>query len=127
MVQLINPLELAKAKGYSHAAMAEGRVVALAGQIGWDRDAVLVSPEFASQFQQALSNLLTSLQAAGGGARDLISLRVYVTDKQKYLASIKEVGAAYRLLLGKHFPAMALVQVADLLEPGALVEIEGMA
>jgi len=127
MAELVNPPELARAIGYSHAAVGRGRTVALAGQIGWDANAKLVSPEFAPQFEQALGNLAVALRACGGEPHHLISLRIYVTDKKRYLASIKEVGASYRAHLGKHFPAMALVQVADLLEDGALVEIEGLA
>jgi enamine deaminase RidA (YjgF/YER057c/UK114 family) len=125
--ETINPPALARPRGYSHGALARGRTLALAGQIGWDQDGRLVSPEFAPQFAQALSNIVHTLRAAGGAVEDLISLRIYVTDKQKYNASSKEVGAAYRAQLGRHYPAMALVQVADLLEDGALVEIEGLA
>jgi enamine deaminase RidA (YjgF/YER057c/UK114 family) len=107
--------------------VGEGRLIALAGQIGWDDQAKLVSSELAPQFAQALANLVVALRAAGGEPGDLLSLRIYVTDKQRYNAALKEIGVAYRNHLGKHFPAMALVQVADLLEPGALVEIEGLA
>jgi enamine deaminase RidA (YjgF/YER057c/UK114 family) len=127
MAELVNPPSLAKPRGYSHAAMARGRMLALAGQIGWDAQARLVSPEFAPQFAQALANLVETLQSAGGRPEDLIALRIFVTDKKRYLAASKEVGEAYRRLLGRHFPAMSLVQVADLLEDGALVEIEGLA
>jgi enamine deaminase RidA (YjgF/YER057c/UK114 family) len=102
-------------------------VVALAGQIGWDGAGRLVSAEFAPQFAQALANLAAVLRAAGGRPEDLLSLRIYVTDKRQYLAAVKDVGSAYRAVLGRHFPAMALVQVAALLEEGALVEIEGLA
>jgi len=125
--EVVNPPELARAIGFSHAAVGRGRVVALAGQIGWDRRAKLVSDQMAPQFEQALANLCVALRAVGGQPTDLVSLRIYVTDKNLYNAQLKEVGAAYRKHLDKHFPAMALVQVADLLEPGALVEIEGLA
>jgi enamine deaminase RidA (YjgF/YER057c/UK114 family) len=107
--------------------MARGRTLALAGQIGWDANGKLVSTEIAPQFAQALANLVETLHAAGGRAEHLIALRIFVTDKRRYLASSKEIGEAYRGLLGRHFPAMSLVQVADLLEDGALVEIEGLA
>jgi enamine deaminase RidA (YjgF/YER057c/UK114 family) len=127
VADVINPPSLAKARGYSHAAVARGRFVALAGQIGWDKDCKLVSTEFAPQFAQALANLVTALEAAGGKPDDLISLRIYVTDKKQYIASARELGEIYRAKLGRHYPAMALLQVADLLEDGALVEIEGMA
>jgi len=126
-MELVNPPSLAKARGYSHGAMARGRTLALAGQIGWDGNAKLVSTEFAPQFAQALANLVETLTAAGGRPEHLIALRIFVTDKKRYLACTKEVGEAYRRLLGRHFPAMSLVQVADLLEDGALVEIEGLA
>lgn len=126
-VELVNPPELAAPRGYSHGAAGRGRTLALAGQIGWDASARLISTEFAPQFRQALANLTAVLRAAGGQPDDLISLRIYVTDKRRYLAGIKEVGEAYRAELGRHFPAMALLQVADLLEEGALVEIEGLA
>jgi len=127
MASLYNPPELAPPRGFSHAAAARGRVIALAGQIGWDANYRLVSSDFVPQFAQALSNLVIALECAGGKIEDLISLRIYVTDKRRYLNCLKDVGHAYRAQLGKHFPAMALVQVADLLEDGALVEIEGLA
>ena len=127
MAELVNPPDLAKPRGFSHGAVARGRTLAIAGQIGWDGAARLVSPEFAPQFEQAIGNVARVLAAAGGRPEDLISLRIYVTDKRRYLSHIQEVGAAYRKHLGRHFPAMALVQVADLLEEGALVEIEGLA
>jgi enamine deaminase RidA (YjgF/YER057c/UK114 family) len=127
MVELVNPEGLARPIGYSHGAVGRGRMLALAGQIGWDKRGQLVSTDFAPQFEQALKNLKTVIEAAGGTTRDLVSLRIYVTDKRRYLAATKEVGRTYRALLGDHYPAMALVQVADLLEEGALVEIEGLA
>ena len=125
--RLVNPPELARPHGYSHAAVGTGRVVALAGQIGWDAESKLVSDDFVAQFGRALSNVLAVLHEAGGVPSDLISLRIYVTDKQLYTARLKEVGQLYRERMGGHYPAMALVQVADLLEPGARVEIEGLA
>jgi enamine deaminase RidA (YjgF/YER057c/UK114 family) len=125
--RLVNPPGLAQPRGYSHGAWGRGRVLAIAGQIGWDSSSKLVSADFAPQFAQALANLTVVLRAAGGAPEDLISLRIYVTDKQTYLANLKEVGAAYRNELGKHFPAMALLEVSDLLEDGALVEVEGLA
>ena len=127
MAEVINPPQLAIPRGYSHAARARGATVALAGQIGWDKDGKLVSTEFLPQFAQALQNLMTALAAAGGSADDLISLRIYATDKKQYIAAAKQIGEAYRTKVGRHYPAMALVQVADLLEEGALVEIEGLA
>ncbi len=127
MATVHNPPALARPRGFSHAASARGRVVALAGQIGWDENARLVSHELAPQFERALMNLCTALADAGGAPGDLIALRIFVVDKQQYLAAQKQIGVAYRTNLGAHYPAMSLVQVADLLEPGALVEIEGLA
>lgn len=109
------------------------RLLVVAGQIGWDEQARLVTPQnsaedaFVCQFRRALQNVATVVKTAGGSVEDVISLRIYVTDKGRYLAQIKAVGAAYREVFARHYPTMALVQVADLLEPGALVEIEAMA
>ena len=129
MVDLVNPPDLAPPRGFSHGAlMAPGlRLLSVAGQIGWDKQGRLVGADFTAQFTQALSNVASVVYAAGGTTDDVLSLRLYVTDKHRYLAQIKEVGAAYRTLFGRHYPAMALVQVADLLEEGALVEIEALA
>jgi enamine deaminase RidA (YjgF/YER057c/UK114 family) len=129
MAQLINPADLAPPRGFSHGALAPPgrRLLAVAGQIGWDREGRLVAGGFAEQFAQALANVAAVVREAGGRPEDVLSLRIYVTDKRRYLAELKAVGAAYRAVLGKHYPAMALVQVADLLEDGALVEIEALA
>ena len=124
----INPRELADPRGYSNGMLAApGRMLAIAGQIGWDGAKKLVSDDFAQQFGRALANVLAVLHEAGGVPSDLILLRIYVVDKKQYVARAREIGVLYRELMGAHYPAMALVQVADLLEPGALVEIEGMA
>lgn len=125
--RLINPETLAAPRGYSHGAIAQGRLLAIAGQIGWNREGQLVSTEFAPQFEQALSNLVAVLRAAGGKPEDLVHLRIYVTEKQHYLAARSAVGASYRAYLGRHYPPMALLEVRGLLEDGALVELEGLA
>jgi len=101
-------------------------VVALAGQIGWDA-AGQFADGFSAQFARALDNLLVALAAAGGAPADLVSVRVYVVDKRQYVAAAKDIGAAWRERLGKHYPAMALLEVKGLLEDAALVEIEGLA
>ncbi len=124
---LINPPELARPSGYSHGAVARGRFLALAGQVAWDAQSRIVSEDFAAQFEQAIANLAAVLAAAGGRPDDLIALRIFVTDKHEYVAATRAVGAAYRKHLGRHFPAMTLVEVKGLLEEGAKVEIEGMA
>ncbi len=125
----INPEELAAPKGYSNGMLAPAgaRMLFVAGQIGWDADARLVSERFSEQFRQALSNVMSVVRAAGGSASDLGRLTIYVVDRHEYLAQIKEVGAAYREVVGRHYPAMALVEVNALLEPGAKVEIEATA
>jgi enamine deaminase RidA (YjgF/YER057c/UK114 family) len=102
-------------------------MLAIAGQIGCDSDGKVTLKDFASQFGRALSFVLSVLHEAGGVPTDLIALRIFVTDKKQYLAVTKEIGLAYRELMGEHYPAMSLVQVADLLQPDALVEIEGLA
>jgi enamine deaminase RidA (YjgF/YER057c/UK114 family) len=124
----INPRELARPRGFSHGMLSPpGRMLAIAGQIGWDGNSKLVSDDFVLQFGRALSNVLAVLHEAGGVPTDILLLRIYVTDKMQYSARTKELGVLYRELMGTHYPAMALVQVADLLAPGALVEIEGLA
>ncbi len=126
MAELVNPPSLARPRGFSHAAVAEGRVIALAGQVGWDADGHFADG-FSAQFARALDNLLVALAAAGGAPADLVSVRVYVVDKRQYIAAAKDLGAVWRERLGKHYPAMALVEVKGLLEDAALVEIEGLA
>ncbi|HEY2748280.1 MAG TPA: RidA family protein [Polyangia bacterium] len=125
----INPRELASPRGYNNGMLAApaGRMLAIAGQIACDAEGKLVSSDFVAQFGRSLANVVAVLHEAGGVPVDLISLRIYVTDKKLYTARTKELGMIYRELMGTHYPAMALLQVADLLEPGALVEIEALA
>ena len=104
-----------------------GELLAVAGQIGWNEREEFESDEFLPQFLQALRNVAAVVDTAGGTPADIISLTLYVTDKQEYLADLPAVGAAYREVLGKHFPSMALVEVADLLEDRARVEIQALA
>ncbi|MBI4852651.1 MAG: RidA family protein [Acidobacteria bacterium] len=126
--EAINPIGWAKPTGYNNGMLAKnGSILFIAGQIAWDKDKNLVSSEFSLQFDQALSNVIEIAKAAGGQATDIGKLTIYVTDKEQYIAEIKAVGAAYRKHMGKHFPAMALIEVKALLEPGAKVEIEAMA
>jgi enamine deaminase RidA (YjgF/YER057c/UK114 family) len=123
----VQPAGWPRPHGYSNGMRARGQLVAVAGQIGWDASGRLVSPTFAAQFEQALANVVTVVSAAGGSREDLISLTLYVTSRAEYLSSLTEVGAAYRRVVGKHYPAMALVEVAGLLEVGAKVEIQALA
>ena len=126
-LEMINPESWSAPKGYSNGVVAPagGRLVFVAGQIGWDANQKLVGEDFLSQFRQALDNVVSVMRAAGGSPEDLARLTIYVVDKEEYLSGIREVGTIYRDIMGKHFPAMALVEVKDLLEPGARVEIEG--
>ncbi|MCA9593871.1 MAG: RidA family protein [Myxococcales bacterium] len=128
-LELINPASLGAAKGYSNGVLcpAGGRLLFVAGQVGWDERQSIVSPEFALQFGQALANVTEVVRAAGGTPEHIARLTIYVTDKREYEQSLKQIGAEYRTRMGKHFPAMALLEVKGLLEPGAKVEIEATA
>ena len=124
----MNPDSLAPPRGYSNGMiLTGGRVLFVAGQIGWTREAKLVASDLPAQFDQALANVMDVVREAGGAAEHVGRLTIYVTDKRAYLADTKAIGAAYRRHMGKHYPAMALVEVADLLEEGARVEIEATA
>ena len=127
MSEAINPAGWPRPKGYSNGVVAQGRFLAISGQIGWNERCELVSSDFLGQARQALSNVVAILRAAGGEPEHLVRLTWYVTDKTEYIAAMRDLGQVYRELLGGHYPAMALVQVADLLEAGAKVEIEGTA
>lgn len=126
-MEILQPDGWAKPRGYSNGIAAEGRAVFVAGQIGWNVDARLVSDDFAGQTRQALRNIVDVLAVAGATPDHITRMTWYVVDKQQYIGAAREVGAAYRELIGDHYPAMTLVVVADLLEDGALVEIEATA
>ena len=123
----INPAELARPSGFSHAVAATGRMVFLAGQTGVDRDGNVAEGGVVPQFERALTNLLTALGAAGGLPSDLVSLTIYLTDMADYQAHGKEIGAVWRRLAGTEYPAMAAVGVTRLWLPELLVEIQGIA
>jgi len=127
-VERINPAELGRPSGFSHAvSVSEARMVFLAGQVGTGRDAELVSGGLVAQFEQALASLVIALAAAGGHPRDLVSLTIYAVDLDDYRAHSKEIGAVWHRLAGTDYPAMAAVGVTRLWDPGALVEIQGIA
>jgi enamine deaminase RidA (YjgF/YER057c/UK114 family) len=113
--------------GYANGMAGTGELLAVAGQIAWDTQHNIVSSDFIAQFHQALSNVVAVVVAAGGTATDIISVTAYVVDKQEYLASLRHIGHVWREIVGQHYPAMALVQVAGLVEPGAKVEIQALA
>jgi enamine deaminase RidA (YjgF/YER057c/UK114 family) len=123
----INPAELARPSGFSHAVAATGRLVFLAGQTGVDRDGNVADGGVVPQFERALTSLLTALGAAGGLPSDLVSLTIYLTDMADYQAHAREIGAIWRRLAGTDYPAMAAVGVTRLWRPELLVEIQGIA
>jgi enamine deaminase RidA (YjgF/YER057c/UK114 family) len=125
--EFLHPDNWAAAKGYSNGIAAEGRQVFIAGQVGWNARGEFESDDFVAQVEQALSNVVRVLAEAGGEPRHLVRLNWYLTDKAEYVARQKEVGEAYRRVIGRHFPAMTLLIVAGLLEAGAKVEIEATA
>lgn len=126
--EMVNPAALGAPRGYSHGVLAfPGRILFVAGQIGWDRAQKIVSPEFVAQFDRALENVLAVVKDASGTAEHICRMTIYVDDRTLYERGVKGVGFAYRKHMGKHFPAMTLVEVKALLEPGAHVEIEATA
>src|SRR6266536_1034210 len=118
----INPESLAPARGYSHGMRGSGELLFVAGQVGWTREGRIVSPDFLTQFQRALENVLDVVWAAGGRPTDIARMVVYVTDKAEYAARTREIGEVWRARMGRHYPAMALVEVKALLEDEAKVE-----
>ena len=127
--KIINPDSLGRPRGYANGVLAEGggRLLFVAGQIGWDEQQRIVSADFVEQFARALENVLSVVGEAGGTAQQIARLTVYVTDTGEYAARTREVGERWRALMGRHFPAMTLVEVKSLLEDGAKVEIEATA
>jgi enamine deaminase RidA (YjgF/YER057c/UK114 family) len=125
--QILQPPGWARAKGFSNGIVASGRMVFIAGQVGWTGQGEWKEKSFAGQFRQTLQNILEVLAQAKGRPEHIVRLTWYVIDRDEYLASIKEVGAAYRELMGKHYPTMAVVQVSGLVEPDARLEIEATA
>jgi enamine deaminase RidA (YjgF/YER057c/UK114 family) len=126
--KVIYPSHFPKPRGYSNGILAApGRMLYVAGQIGWDKDAHIVSPDFAVQFLQALDNVIDVVREAGGATEHIVKLLAFVTDLDAYRAATRAIGEGWRGRMGTYYPAMSLVKVAGLLEPGALVEIEGVA
>ena len=127
---IVNPPALVRPSGYSHGLLVEEgrRLLFLGGQISWDQEGRLLGGgDFLAQFTRALENLLQVVREAGGGPENIVQMHILVLDKREYLARRREVGEVWRRLMGRHYPAMALLQVAGLLEEEARVEIEGMA
>ena len=125
----VNPESLGAPRGYSNGVITEagGRLLFISGQIAWNRDQQIVSDDIVNQFDCALRNLITVVTEAGGRPQQIARLILYVTDKNEYKRRMKEIGERYRARMGKHFPAMVLVEVKSLLEDRAKIEIEGVA
>jgi len=127
MHKIIQPDGWKPAKGYANGVLADGPRLYVGGQIGWNKQQIFEHHDFIGQMEQALRNIVDVVEAAGGGAADIVRLTWYVTDKTDYLAKQREVGEAYRRVMGRHFPAMTMVVVSGLVEDAALVEIEATA
>jgi enamine deaminase RidA (YjgF/YER057c/UK114 family) len=126
-MQRLHPKHWTSAKGFSNGIAAEGRQIFIAGQVGWNAQQEFASDEFVAQVEQALRNIVEVLAEADAAPEHIVRLTWYVTSKQDYVSRLREVGQAYRRVLGRHFPAMTLVQVVALVEDRAKVEIEATA
>jgi enamine deaminase RidA (YjgF/YER057c/UK114 family) len=126
-MQILQPPGWARARGFSNGIACEGKLVFIAGQIGWTGQGEWTEKGFAGQFRQAMQNIIAVLKEANGKPEHIVRLTWYVLDKKEYLAALQDVGAAYRELMGKHYPTMAVVQVSGLVENEARLEIEATA
>jgi enamine deaminase RidA (YjgF/YER057c/UK114 family) len=126
-MKTLNPTGWPRPRGYANGIEAEGRLVFVAGQIGWTSEGKFEATTLVGQFAQTLDNTLAVLREAGAGPEDVARMTWYVTDKRAYLASLAEIGAIWREKMGRHYPAMAVVQVSALIEDAALIEIETTA
>lgn len=126
-LQRVNPPELGRPSGFSHAVVGEGRTVFLAGQTALDASGRIVGDGVVAQFERALGNLLTALRAAGGEPEHLASLTVYIVDMDDYRARASDIGQVWKRLVGRDYPAMAGIGVARLWDAEALVEVQGFA
>ena len=122
--QTVLPEGWHRPKGYSNAVIAQGRQIYVAGQVGWDSEERFNSDDIAEQAAQALRNIVAVLEAAGAGPEDIVRMTWYVTDKAAYIAGLKEIGQAYREIIGRNFPAMTAGEVTALVEDRAKVEVE---
>ena len=125
----INPPSFGPPKGYTNGVLIENssRLLFVAGQIGWDEQQRIVSSDLVEQFDQALANVVAVVNEAGGNPTQIARMIIYVTDRNEYRARLSEIGERYRGHMGKHFPAMVLVEVKGLMEPAARIEIEATA
>ncbi|MDB6045161.1 MAG: endoribonuclease [Gammaproteobacteria bacterium] len=125
--EILQPQGWPRPKGYSNGVAARGRQIFIAGQVGWDADERFASPQMAGQVKKALENIVAILAEADGRPEHIVRLTWYVTSRDEYYAQLREIGAAYRAVMGKHFPVMSVVQVVALMEAAAKVEIEATA
>lgn len=126
-LEFLHPRHWKRAKGYANGVAADGRLVFVAGQIGWNADQQFESRDFVAQVRQALANVVAVVAEAGGEPAHIARLTWYITDRQEYLARLPEIGEVYRGIMGRHFPAMTMVEVRALMEADAKVEIEASA
>ncbi|HVV64756.1 MAG TPA: RidA family protein [Rhizomicrobium sp.] len=126
-MRVLQPPDWPRPRGYANGVEARGRIVFVAGQVGWDKEQRFRARDFAGQFEQALDNILIVLRQAGAGPEHIARMTWFVTDKRAYLADIERVGQIYRKAMGRNYPAMSVVQVSALIEDEALVEIEATA
>lgn len=126
-MQILQPPDWLPPRGYSNGIVAEGKLVFIAGQVGWDETETFNSDNFVDQARQALMNIVTVLAEADARPEHITRMIWYITDKQEYLASLKQLGSVYQEVIGKHYPVMSMVQVNALMEDRAKVEIEATA
>jgi enamine deaminase RidA (YjgF/YER057c/UK114 family) len=126
-LSVVQPVGWPRPRGYANGIEGRGRVLCVAGQIAWDDSAQMVSDDFVAQFDRALRNVVAVVEAAEGKVHHIARLTIYVTDLDAYRSQAKAIGVTYRSIMGKHYPAMALVGVAGLVEPRAKIEIEATA
>ena len=127
MLTVLQPTSWPRPKGYANAMMGTGTFVLVSGQIGWDAEGRFASKQLAGQVKKALENIVAVLAAADGKPEHIVRLTWYVTSREEYHSELREIGAAYRAVMGKHFPVMSVVQVVALMEAEAKVEIEATA
>jgi enamine deaminase RidA (YjgF/YER057c/UK114 family) len=125
--EILQPAEWPRPKGYSNGMAARGRMIFISGQVGWDAQGRFTSGTLSGQIKQALGNIARVLEEGGAEPRHLVRLTWYVLSRDAYLREVRDIGAAYREVLGKHFPTMSVVEVRGLVEQQALVEIEATA
>ena len=126
-MRILQPPGWPRPRGYANGVAAEGRLVFVAGQIGWDESGTVVADDLVRQLERTLENTLAVLREAGAGPEHVVRMTWYITDKRDYLARAREIGEAYRAQMGRHYPAMAVVEVKALIEDRARIEIETTA